>query len=279
MTEKWIKTLSPKGGGSYFGLFAIYWQAIGTLVEDHEVYFDYCNPDIPYSDAAPMKSKNVWEYYFQQPYGKSMAQVNEEIFSGAFGPYVRDDFNSFHYINFLDGIKIFEHPKIEKIKEWSRRVVIHGHITDKADKFYQDQMAGHKVLGVQKRGTDHFTTGHGKGGKIALDKIYFEVDSMLPAYDKVFLISDELPTVQAFKKRYGDRLVHYDDATLSPDATAIHVNRAMRGYKIGEDVLIEGLLLSRCDYLLAMASNISLFAAIRGGMPFHKTDDHVKYWR
>jgi len=279
MSKKWIKTITINNGmGGQFGLLALYWQVIGALTEGREMYVDYRAPECCYSDPAD-PGRNVWELYFKQPYGKTIEQIDDELRAGTFGPHIRDGFTSYHFIHFLQGNKIFDHPKMPVIRDWVRRVEIRDEIVAKADTFYNANMEDHKILGIQKRGTDHYTVGHGRGGRIDINAIFALADGRMSSggYEKIFLVTDEAPTLRIFKDRYKGRLIHYDDAILSETEMAIHQDPKNKGTKIGEDVLVEAILLSRCDYLLVPASNIALYAVIKGGIPFYKFDGHITY--
>ena len=97
-------------------------------------------------------------------------------------------------------------------------------------------------------------------------------------YDKLFLITDEIQTLELFRERYGQELIHYDNASLSSNGQGIHRGGSEESkYKLGEDVVLEAELMSKVDYLLAMNSNLSLWAILRQDKGYSFIDKGIEY--
>ena len=257
----YVKQFPP---GSGFGLMAIVSSVIGLSASGEKVRVE-CNGNTPYFDEK--SGPNEWEYYFEQPF------ITGDIKHLPEDKITRDEFTTYNNITPFRKIPSLSTARKNSIE----RIKVRPHIIEKVDSFYKEHMDKLNVLGIQIRGTDCFTSGHGRDQSLNMDNVYEIVDSKIDAYSKVLLVTDEYGVVERFRARYVGKVLHYDDAILSNDTVAIHQNPSNDKYKIGEDVLVESLLLSKVNYLLAMRSNISLFAWLRGGMDFEMIDNYIKY--
>jgi hypothetical protein len=92
--------------------------------------------------------------------------------------------------------------------------------------------------------------------------LYFRhVDEALDRWPdaRILLCSDSERVVDACRRRHGDRLVLYP-AARAPNGEPHHWSGpSNRGYKLGEDVLIEAYLLSGVDLLIHGSSNVTNF--------------------
>jgi hypothetical protein len=56
------------------------------------------------------------------------------------------------------------------------------------------------------------------------------------------------------KEIYKDRIISRDCSRFQGE---ILTNEKYRGYVIGEEILLDGLILSKCDYFIGGSSNVS----------------------
>lgn len=146
--------------------------------------------------------------------------------------------------------------------DFSRLIIKHIRIKDMytkcADKFFRENLGGKPFIGVHCRGPEH-------NGEIggwhcfarADEELYFkEVDLYLSGRPecRVFLATDTASTVSKFQERYGDKLV-YRYATRSSTGSSPHLEKG--GPKVGEEVLLDALILSKSDFLLHGISNVA----------------------
>lgn len=268
--EKLSEILVKKVKSEEYGLFALVFQAIGIMITGKKVVIDYRKAKC-YYDNKITNTDNVWEYYFEQPYNITIDSLKDKT-------YKEDEFINNNFISPLTNEWIDNKKRIKMIID--NRLKIKKNVIDKMEKFYQDNMKSYKILGIQKRGTDLYNIGHGSidKQKYSTNEAIEEVKTEEKKYDKILIVTDSIKTLTAFKKEFGNKIIHYDDALLSTNERAIHRGEyPENGYKIGEDVLIEGLLLSRVNYLLAMKSNISLFAILKGSLEYRFIDKHLEY--
>ena len=135
-------------------------------------------------------------------------------------------------------------------------------ISAKVDAFYNKHMAGRKVVGIHFRGTDKHTELHningydGKGVRPVGE--YLRV---LDAVDKralVYLATDCQTTFDAARLYLGTRLLSHDNWLRSTNDTNPYLkshksNKALHG----EQVIIDWLLLARCNFFIHGFSNLS----------------------
>jgi len=85
---------------------------------------------------------------------------------------------------------------------------------------------------------------------------------------RVLLLTDWQPAADEYRSRYGTRMIE-TSALRTEGTVGLHFQDNRDGRRLGEDVLIDSLLASRCDALVGLGwSNVSLymayFAKLRG---------------
>jgi hypothetical protein len=131
-------------------------------------------------------------------------------------------------------------------------VRVKASILEKVERFNREFLDGRAVLGIHMRGTDL-----AYAPPISPAEYFPEVDSWLSSHPegRMFLATDQVQYLELMKSRYGQSLVFYD-CLRSDDSVAPFNAKTGSPYRKGEDVLIDILLLSRCDFLIRGASNI-----------------------
>ena len=258
-----------------YGLYALIIWVVGVLTKRKETYVDFEDKTVFYDKTIGL---NAWEYFFEQPCGKDLKAVYDKIGSGEIKNYTIDNFKLYNHISIFSRILERDSKSLAEIRDIIiDKIRILPHIQQKIDSFYNEFMKGYKILGIQKRGTDLYHMGRAKQ-LFDIRDAFIEVDAKINDYDKLFLITDEQVTLELFRERYRNKLIHYDAATLALHETAIHRGGCTESkYKLGEDVIIDTELLVKVDYLLAMNSNLSLWAILKGTMPYNFIDKHIEY--
>jgi hypothetical protein len=122
------------------------------------------------------------------------------------------------------------------------------------------------MLGVHIRGSDKQDTGTGPAlARIVPPAEYYPlIDSWLEQHPKggVFLATDQAQFHDQLAQRYGERLVWHSEMLSTSDVNVFQMREADgRGNRAkGEEVLLDALLLSRCDRLLKCTSAVGEFA-------------------
>jgi len=146
----------------------------------------------------------------------------------------------------------------------SEYVKIKQPISDKINNFYEDNIKDKKVLGVHIR-----AVWDAKGGQrpnVPIDRYIKYIKKYLAKgkYNKVYLATDCKPVFEKIKKLFGEKVIYYNcqrSSTFPVTSGRQHSKKKIRpGALIGEEAIIESVLLSKCDHLLIGMSNLSASA-------------------
>ena len=79
-------------------------------------------------------------------------------------------------------------------------------------------------------------------------------------YDKIFLCTEDLSYFNLIKNRFKNKIIYLNNTykSFKDDAFKVYPRKFHR-YKLGRDILIESLLISKCDSFLYTNSNVSEF--------------------
>ena len=223
----------------------------------------------------PDHGPNVWEYYFEPVMGVSFALVEElrakgEISESDLHAYPAELIWEWHRFD-PDRIATFWHDEApEDPRAWmsekrrlgrlyvSRFLQVKSHIRSRVECFYEEHIAPEYTFGVQIRGTDFAYA------EPTEPSVYFRtIDDLARRKQmesfRVFLATDQSQFVDRFSRHFGDRLITYSSTRSTSDVPAF-LFRDMSPYKKGEDVLMDILLLAKCDFLVKSASAVGEYA-------------------
>ena len=235
--------------GHRVGLFSTVLKALSSLSAidklDAKLYFDW-NDDLPYLD--PEHGLNVWDYYFLQPFDVS----EEELESPFQTTPLLGGGTPFYGI-----IRPTEAQLAEGRMLCKKYIKIQPHILKIVDDFMiENELVKGEYFAMHRRGTDHKMD----APILPLEDFYREADGLFEKYDKCVLCTDEVHTVDAFTEKYGDKVCTYD-AIRSTDDKGVHTGGFQsQAYKLGEDVMVESLLMANSDFLIKTVSGVSLFS-------------------
>ena len=132
------------------------------------------------------------------------------------------------------------------------------------ENIYARLCAGRPMLGVHVRRTDA-AAGLENREIVELRHFFDAADSWLITRPEagIFLATDESKIVKAFESRYGAR-VTYQTCLRSENGNSIHghydLGVAGSPYQKGREVLIDALLLARCQHLIRTHSRVTTFS-------------------
>jgi hypothetical protein len=228
--------------------------------------------------------ENMWDYYFEPVSALTYADI-ERMIADPHDSLTSDDLtwlstDELWRIHEAEPESIYPYPhgvygdKFNNDPEWyskqrskahrliSKYVRVKPHILRKVDAFEQEHFAGKKVLGIHMRGTDKgFMKLSPELMRIVKPREYFPyVDAYLNNSSgcKIFVATEQEQFLQQMKARYGNRILSYGAIRTSGLRNPFELRG--NGYRKGEDVLIDCLLLSRSDYLLKCRSAVGEFA-------------------
>ncbi len=194
---------------------------------------------------------NAWEYYFEQVSSGSYKE-NDPQWQG-----FRDlEGKGMSLIKDLGEKYNTKESRTEINNVIQKYIKIKPAVLQKVESFYRKYMAGKKTIGIHIRGTDKFT----EVKPVEMDTFVQTAHTLAQQYPKCqfFIATDEAPILEEAKKKLKGRVIYYD-CYRSKNGQPLHTHTT--GYskaKLGEEVLIEALLLSRCDAFIHTVSNVSM---------------------
>lgn len=203
---------------------------------------------------------NIWDFYFYQPFvieNLSDYEIERKMWFDTYCQFFLDQ-------NHIDEFNCMV----------NKYVVVKPKITQIVDDFTNKYFLNKNILVCHKRGTDHSL----HGDMLSLQYYFEKVDLHIDKYDLLYLATDEQQTLDAFKNRYRNKVIYYD-CMRSENGIAIHHGIGKQDpYKMGEDVVVDCLLMSKGSHLLKTASNIShAVLYFNNKMTWENIDAHINY--
>jgi len=260
------------GAHCYCGLFAVLLQTLNTLDWANRtgkvpvVYWD----NLPYAQRGGYRGEtNVWHYYFQ-PVSNLAYQKGDSIYRHYATPDSSPcpEGEKTYDEKFHTGLRLYYHEIIKK------NVRLQPRINRKMWDFYVANMSGKQLIGIHLRGTDKHVDAIPIDPAIIF-KAAQELAATLGGNCKFFVASDEYRLITLAQQHLGhDRVIYYD-AQRSTNGSPVHLTKG--NALVGEQVLIEAQLLSKCDYFLHTMSNVAtgvlLFNPKLKSIFFHQDKD------
>lgn len=233
------------------GFFAAIFHAIAGVMWAEEnnkvpvIYWDHNSPY--YQKTGYFGNSNAWEYYFEPISSASYLsgdEVNNLYLGHSTDPYVYDIFE--HYLpSGINDVKLRVH------KHFTKYLRIKPRIKKKVYDFYSTHIKGKKTIGIHLRGTDkHIEV------KPVDPKLIFDQANKYNC-DQYFIATDEEKLLEQAKKFLNKKVIYYP-SLRSYDGFAIHYNDNFNKARLGEEVLIEAQLLSKCSKFIHTMSAVSI---------------------
>lgn len=249
------------------GFFAEYRRLLNYLYyadQLHLIPYIEFTQDFTYAEKhSVLGTSNPFEYYFLQPcvseeetrefrYFLTSRDCDQD-FARKLKPENGYD-TSEEYLTAMAEVTakyIRPNPETERVLEQARKL-----------------LAGKKTLGVHVRLTDFRKNYFGHPVCITADHYLAVAKEALKkeCFEQVFLATDDLETVQLFRKEFGDRLLLYSDVTRSNGEVSVAFSQSEREnhhYLLGLEVLRDMETLALCDGLVAGKSQVSICAYIQ----------------
>lgn len=151
-----------------------------------------------------------------------------------------------------------------------------------AAELFPDRSDDAPVLGVHLRGTDKgkYLQTAGSGRQVTPQEYEPYVKAFLAAHPKatIFVATDSPSFLQEVQTKWPGRIRYREDVLRDENNVAFGKGHKHDNYRKGEDVLLDTLLLSRCDWLLHAASGVAEFA-IYWNVRLHNRSVHLQYTR
>ena len=145
------------------------------------------------------------------------------------------------------------------IKKYFKKIKVKKDIILKSKKFYKKNFKkrNYKLLGIHLRGSTYKTArGHAFPPTPELMINYIEKLIKKHNYKKLFLVTEEKKYLDKFIRHFGNRCIFYNSYRMNDiDSFKVYPRKNHR-YRLGEEILIEAMLLSKCDGLTFIKSNV-----------------------
>lgn len=153
----------------------------------------------------------------------------------------------------------FGHPYGQNFRKYVKSLMdkyvrIKDVIKNKIDAFYLSNMKGNHVVGIHLRGNFLFK----EVGTVPLEAICNEANKVAKENTIFFVATDQKPLLEAAKKLLKGKVIAYE--AYRQTTTTSPFKPGQNTPEMGEDVLIETVLLSCCDHLIHTISNVSTAA-------------------
>ncbi|KAL9962928.1 hypothetical protein ACROYT_G032083 [Oculina patagonica] len=248
----------------------IFCHALG--IDQPTVFWRACN-----SVCSRDPTVNSWNWYFE-PVNHGLESKVENVFC----PLRIDDVNGLITDNsfrnrtdvagFEDGRIITTQERMRVNKLIQQYVKPNSRIKEKVRMFYQRYLAGFTVLGVHVRGTDHWSETSEKRlpSLMSWVKRARSILETLPRPRKIFIASDNHEVVENFVISFGKETVVFTEAVRAkgyhdqiPPHNFEFKHNAADPYEreIGSQVLMDILLLAKCDHFLHTESSVASLAS------------------
>jgi hypothetical protein len=225
------------------------------------------------SGYAEDPSVNCWDRLFEQPFditeekARELEIINNFDIIGTNGywklNYGDDNRHNFRDIEFLNLYRDII----------NQHVVIKKEISSQVNNFLSKYNG--KILGIHKRGRDHYHTGHGAGQaeKVNLNKMCSVINKYIDNYDYLYVTSDESYIYEDLIKIYGDKVIFFDNKEqfnkyskmdLNQQTNPLNQNPLAQNERVAllNNLMVETLILSRCDQKILLNSNVSHMALL-----------------
>lgn len=232
------------------GMFGILSTVLGFLHHYEIGYFaglkvDFTNQGL-YYDAA--KGSNWWEYYFEPLEVGTPDLVNVKIYTSASACSYHALFSENHLS------REYAYSLIQKYMKL--KPSIHQKLID----FVEQQFQGHFIIGVHYRGTDKIAEAPPISYEVVAQAILNQVQ-LLQRWDfKIFVATDEQKFLDYINACFPGRVI-CQEAYRSQTGFPIHYTPTSRPYQMGEEALLDCLLLSQTHFLIRTSSNLSLWSS------------------
>ena len=193
-----------------------------------------------------MNTRNAWEYYFE-----NISKIKlEEVYKSQCVIFTD---NIYHKNFYRDDY--YKSPKIKYI--FDKYIKIKKFYYDEANTFIKKNFGKSKVLGVYLRGGEFLKIAN-HHFPATLEQAIAKVKIILnnEDYGKIFLSTKEEKYQKEFTKIFGEKLISFPSFKSNQDSMKIYP-RPLHRYKMGKEILIETIILSKLAGFFYSYTNVS----------------------
>jgi hypothetical protein len=140
---------------------------------------------------------------------------------------------------------------------YAEHVRVRDELRRRVDRLWSDGTVAGKAVGVHYRHSEH--DHENPRASASIDAYISRARRVLAqtGANSIVLATDVHEALDSFRAEFGERLLVQPDAARAPAAGSQYERSAPPGIALGEQILIDALLLARCDVLLHATSNIA----------------------
>jgi len=249
------------------GFFAEYRRLLNYLYyadQLHLIPYIEFTEDYTYAEKQPVHGHtNPFEYYFLQP-----CVTEKESREYRYMLTNRDCDQDFsRRLKPENGYDLSE-EYVAAMADVSRKYIRPNSETEEMMRKARAFLGERKTLGVHVRLTDFRKNYYGHPTCVTADRHLEACRSAVEKYgfEQVFLATDDVETVELFRKEFGEKLLIYPDVVRSNGEVSVAFSRSEREnhhYLLGLEVLRDMYTLSVCNGLVAGKSQVSICAYIQ----------------
>ena len=193
-------------------------------------------------------TKNSWLYYFDQISKFSL----KEVYKSKNVILTKNRF----YKTFTHNI--YYNKKIIKFKN---KIKIKKKLIIKAQNFINKySLDKQKTLGIHYRGTSYKDAANHPFPP-TFKQLSIKIDKLIKTHNftKIYFATEDKGMFDLVIKKYGKEICYYRSFRSKKDDAFKKYTRHNHRYKLGEEILIESLILSKCHTFLFVETNVSSF--------------------
>lgn len=233
------------------GFFACFQSVIGALDIYEKGDYTGCSVRLEWGlYVDPTVGPNWWEYYFEPI---ELGIQDEHTVVKRFSKKMKEDC-AYNAISTISRERAYE--LIQKY------VLIKPHIQEKIDTFVENHFSNTYVIGVHYRGTDKCS----EASLVSYAEVYNTLENIIIECKqaghcnyKIFIATEDARFLDYMQEHSDPAYLCYYPAIRSRNGKPIHFDRS-NSYRLGEEALIDCILLSKCSLLLRTQSNLSASA-------------------
>lgn len=255
-------------GSPTIGFFALL-----RIVLDALAYADYFGlvPYVKYKECVSYQeqykingTKNSFEYYFQL--NSKISDIEESAF------VVQCE-----QAHFVNAIELHGYKKVNDYlisdayyefyaKIFKKYISINENVKRRMENDLKRVKLPEKYIGVHYRGTD-FKNNYGNHPvSMGVDDYVDEIEGLIKQYDyPIFLATDDLAALDFLKKKFGSRIMYFDDVVRGDNNLSVickEEDRKDHHFLLGYEVLRDMYTLSKADIFVSGLSQVSMFTEI-----------------
>lgn len=259
------------------GFFSNYLYAISHITYAKEQGYipvvDMENFKTLYSEKKPINGKkNVWEYYFSNNGISTKKAYASKNFILSDGFNQKPGYKLYIETNKVCDINRDIYKKTESLsKEY---YTINKTLLTKFENLRNELFSDKSICGLHYRGTDKITPPKGHRYTPDISNFISAVKEIIKNHkvDILFICTDEEDFIDIMSNEFKNLTIKSTQSFRlnSNDHTGVHYAKPVNArknhyYLLGEEVLCDTYLLSKCDYLICGHSNVSIAAMFMNG--------------